>query len=176
MHPPNFRDAGEALSLWLDPSPIPAGRLFRGGRIDTLTHLEDLGHARTILNLRRGTDPDHLGLPVVHVPAPDGLENYDTRVRRVSDWIQRALGVLAAPETQWPVYVHCTSGRDRTGVVIAAALVTLGVPSKAIIGEYLLSDGANHTLIARALYGLTSFRLADPRTSEALRRNLGAGG
>jgi protein-tyrosine phosphatase len=174
MHPINFRDVGEALSLWLDPSPIPVERLFRGGRFDTLSRLEDLGHARTILNLRRGADPNHLGLSVIHVPAPDDLENYDTGGRRVSDWIRRALGVLAAPETQWPVYIHCTSGRDRTGVVIAAALVTLGVPNDAIVAEYLLSDGADAGLIARALEGLASFKLAEPQTSKLLRRNLGA--
>ena len=33
----NYRDVGEALGLWLEPSPIPSGVLLRGGKLDTLT-------------------------------------------------------------------------------------------------------------------------------------------
>jgi len=176
MHPVNFRDVGEALSLWVEPPPLPVGRLFRGGGFDTLSRLEDLGHPKTILNLRRGPDPDHLGVRVIDVPAPDGLENYKTDRRHVSDWIRGVLSSLAAPSTQWPVYVHCRSGRDRTGVVVAAALFALGVPSSVIRKEYLLSDGANSVLIARALEGLASFKFTGAHGREALQQSLGVSG
>jgi protein-tyrosine phosphatase len=175
MHPVNFRDVGEALGLWLEPPPVRVGRLFRGGRFDSLTRLEELGNPRTILNLRRGNDPEHLGVPIIHVPAPDDLENYNTRERRVSDWIRQALSALSAPGTSWPVYIHCTSGRDRTGVIVAAVLVALGVPATVVQDEYLLSDRADAILIGGALDGLTSLKLtlAD---REALVRSLGAAG
>jgi protein-tyrosine phosphatase len=175
MHPVNFRDVGEALSLWLDPPPIRVGRLFRGGRFDSLARLEDLGSPRTILNLRRGGDPEHLDVPIIHVPAPDDLENYNTRERRVSDWIRRAVSSLTAPGTLWPVYIHCTSGRDRTGVVVASVLLVLGVPATVVQEEYLLSDRADPSLIGQALDGLTSFQLASA-ARDALLRNLGPAG
>ncbi len=153
--PLNYRDVGETLGLWLDPSPIPPGRLLRGGRMDPLTNAADLGHPATILNLRRGPDPKQLdGVRYLHVPAADKLENYDTRQRRVRAWLGDALAVLANPRTAWPLYVHCTSGRDRTGVVIAAALLLLEVPAPVVAEEYLLSDGAERGAIQQAVAGI----------------------
>ncbi|NUP08814.1 MAG: hypothetical protein HOW73_22435 [Polyangiaceae bacterium] len=154
LQPTNFRDVGDALSLWLEPSPLPRGRLLRGGKFDELTALADLGSARTILNLRRGPDPTHLAARLLHVPASDELENYDTRQHRVRQWLGRALDILADPATEWPVYVHCTSGRDRTGVVIAAALISIGVPRNVVFEEYMLSDGADADAITLALDGM----------------------
>lgn len=156
MTPPlNFRDVGETLGLWLDPSPIPAGRLFRGGRLDALTTPADLGSPATILNLRRGPDPRHLdGVRYLHVPAADDLENYSTHERRVRTWLREVLAELTSAGTAWPVYLHCTSGRDRTGVVVAAVLLLLDVPPPVVVEEYLLSEGADRGLIQRAVEGI----------------------
>lgn len=172
MQPVNFRDVGEALSLWVDPSPVSAGRLLRGGKLDHLSRLEHFGHPRTILNLRRGPDPTHLAARIVHVPADDDIENYETRQRRVREWLTRALSVLADPATAWPVYVHCTSGRDRTGVVVASALAAIGVPRSIVAEEYMLSDGADRRAIELALDGIPA-PLVD---SSALRLALGCEG
>ena len=173
MRPANFRDVGEALGLWLDPSPLASGRLFRGGRFDTLASLDDLGSPKTILNLRRGPDPDHLGIARLHVPAPDNLENYNTDLRRVADWVRQAVGSLAAAHTEWPVYVHCTSGRDRTGVVIAAVLLALDVPTNVVVDEYLLSEGGDRKLIQRAIEGFGKAAFLPARDRAALRERLG---
>ncbi|HEV8612700.1 MAG TPA: tyrosine-protein phosphatase [Gemmatimonadales bacterium] len=156
MSPPlNYRDVGEALGLWLDPSPLRTGRLFRGGRLDELTTAADLRHPATILNLRRGADEKLLaGVRYLHVPASDELENYDTSQRKVRAWLREALSVLASPKTAWPVYLHCTSGRDRTGLVIAAALLLLDIPPEIVVEEYLLSDGATRGPIVQAVRGI----------------------
>lgn len=153
--PANFRDVGETLGLWLDPAPVPSGRLFRGGRIDALTSAADLGMPGTILNLRRGADQRTLsGVRYLQVAAANDLENYDTETRKVRKWLGSVLGVLADPKTTWPVYLHCTSGRDRTGVVVAGALLVIGVPRQAVIEEYLLSDGADRSRIQHAVDGI----------------------
>ncbi len=155
FQPVNFRDVGEVLGLWLDVSPIPPCRLFRGGRFDPMTTASELGSPRTILNLRRGPDPSHLpGVTYLHVPAEDGLENYDTRQRRVRLWLGKALSALATSEVAWPVYVHCTSGRDRTGVVVAAALLSIDVPREVVAEEYMLSEGAARASIDLAIDGI----------------------
>lgn len=172
MHPANFRDVGEALSLWLEPSPVPTGRLFRGGRIDALSTPADIGHARTVINLRQGPDPSHLPARMLHFPAPDRVENYETTLRPVSRWVSDTLKALAAPDMQWPVYLHCTSGRDRTGVIVAAILVSLGVPANVIVEEYLLSEGADAHLIDRAISGLSASGLQRMPEIDMLRSRL----
>lgn len=41
---------------------------------------------------------------------------------------------------QTPMLVHCTAGKDRTGVVVAILLELLGVPRDAILADYRKSD------------------------------------
>jgi protein-tyrosine phosphatase len=173
FHPLNYRDVGDALSLWLDPSPIPRGRLLRGGKLDAMTSAADLGNPHTILNLRRGQDPQHLAaITSLHVPAANNVENYDTGRRDVRTWLARALAVLASPATEWPVYVHCTSGRDRTGIVVGAALLLCDIPRSVILEEFLLSDGAERVAIERALDGIAGHEVSLGVDRGHLRANL----
>ena len=46
---------------------------------------------------------------------------------------------LADP-TNLPAVVHCTAGKDRTGIVTALLLAALGVPDDTIIADYSLSN------------------------------------
>ncbi|KAH7033302.1 tyrosine/serine protein phosphatase [Microdochium trichocladiopsis] len=39
-----------------------------------------------------------------------------------------------------PLLVHCTQGKDRTGLIIALVLTILGVPTEAVAHDYLLSN------------------------------------
>lgn len=48
---------------------------------------------------------------------------------------------------EYPVLIHCRSGKDRTGVVVAALLTILGVERDAIVEEFLLSKGAMREMI-----------------------------
>jgi protein-tyrosine phosphatase len=169
----NHRDVGECLAILADGEPLIApGRLFRGGKFDELHDPSDLGHPATILNLRRGPDPRHLSARIVHMPADDSYENYQTAQPEVLAWVRRALGVLADPRTAYPVYVHCTSGKDRTGVVVAAALAALGAPDDLIIAEYELSDGVKRGAIVTALAGLRARALLSGGPIAALAAHL----
>jgi len=149
--------------------------LFRGGRVDVLTAREDLAGSQTILNLRRGRDPEVRGTRELHIPASNTLDNYRTAERPVRRWLNEALRALADDETAWPVYVHCTAGRDRTGVLVAAVLHRIGVPEQVIVEEYALSDNADEALIVEALRGMGDMSWCSTTPSH-LRRILGPAG
>jgi protein-tyrosine phosphatase len=55
-----------------------------------------------------------------------------------SQWSTLLKG-LAEPETP-PALIHCTYGRDRTGVAVALILSSLGVPREKVMEDYLLSN------------------------------------
>jgi len=52
--------------------------------------------------------------------------------------IGESLHILADP-SNYPILVHCTHGKDRTGLVIALALAAIGVDEELIIEDYAKS-------------------------------------
>ena len=46
---------------------------------------------------------------------------------------------LADP-AQTPALIHCTAGKDRTGLVVALLLLTLDVPEETVLADYTLSN------------------------------------
>ena len=150
----NLRDVGEWVALIAGRAYLPRGRLLRGGKLDAVRDLAELGHPATIVNLRMGEDREIFGAAYRHVAIPNAHEKYDTRDRAVRRWLN-AVGTAVAEAPGVPILVHCASGKDRTGVVVAVLLSTLGVPREVIVEEYLLSDGAiERSWIERALDGV----------------------
>ena len=100
-------------------------QLFRGAqpRDGGLQRLAALG-IRTVINLRGRSDDARreeqeaqgLGLNYFQMPM-SGLRR-PTKVQ-----VTNALNIINAPEN-WPVFVHCRRGIDRTGMVIASYRVT----------------------------------------------------
>ncbi|KAK4546237.1 hypothetical protein LTR36_002374 [Oleoguttula mirabilis] len=64
--------------------------------------------------------------------AEDSLQHCTAEVKAVFD-------VLADREA-YPLLLHCTQGKDRTGLTVLLALVLLGVPSEAVKKDYVLSE------------------------------------
>jgi protein-tyrosine phosphatase len=60
---------------------------------------------------------------------------------------------LAAHGDGLPMLVHCTAGKDRTGLVIAAILQLLGVPDDVIADDYELSEAGHHAGRVQQLLG-----------------------
>lgn len=62
--------------------------------------------------------------------------------------------------------------RDCTGLVIAAALLGIGVERSVVMDEYLLSDGADPAWINLAIEGLAAFEYQGDCRRDFLRQGL----
>jgi len=161
----NFRDIGGYPAN--DGRAVRSGLYFRAGRQDRMT-AEDLVKAqvlgiKTQIDLRRpdeaaeqGRGPlESLGATYYNLAViPDGgSEQLSRLVGDTNISGERYLGYLEfGPET-WlamfrlfanadcsPMVLHCTAGKDRTGVSTAFLLSVLGVNRSIIEADYLLTN------------------------------------
>lgn len=144
--------------------PVAAGGTVRWRtllRSDALHRLQPEGQAvlagldlRTVVDLRTPMEAeiapsalDGLMARVTHISLLSGeLQSlpleldaiYRFMVDECGDAIAAAVAVLAA-ENSCPALVHCSAGKDRTGIVVAVVLAVLGVPDEVIAADYALS-------------------------------------
>ncbi len=139
----NFRDAGEWINEIAGQNMVPTGKIFRGGKLEFIKSPEEISHPGTIVNLRNGPDPDDkiFNSDYFHFPTSNDYEKYETRHKKVRKWLNDIFMTFENEINNFPVLFHCTSGKDRTGVVVASLLKILNVKDAFIIEEYLLSDG-----------------------------------
>lgn len=144
-----------------------AGRTIRWRtcfRADSLHRLEPeaqktlLDHGvRTVIDLRRSDEIEaapnvfagsssvtyrHLSLLVDTPPTPGVPRPLVETYRHILNARQAQIGeifhLLAAPGAL-PAVLHCTAGKDRTGIIVALVLALVGVPTTTIIEDYALS-------------------------------------
>lgn len=60
--------------------------------------------------------------------------------------IRQALELIA--EAPGPIVFHCTSGKDRTGLIAAFVLTLLGVPRQDVLADFALTELATRRLVA----------------------------
>jgi len=170
----NFRDLGGYRTA--DGRMVAWRTLFRADGLNRLTdadvaQLGDIGLA-TVIDLRtpdeaeqRGRFPvdrvpvTYLGLPLTDVlPAneelPDWKEaayvasRYGAMVSEGGPVLTSAIQALATGDAL-PAVMHCSAGKDRTGVLSALILAFLGVPDETIVADYALSAAAMGRLLER---------------------------
>ncbi len=143
-----------------------SGVLLRSASLHHLTagdvaHLMDAYGLRLVLDLRTAREIDKDGpTPLVRagvetvalsfIPEegralPETGDDTDPLLRHYlgyladrPDSVVGAVRRLAAPDAG-PALVHCAAGKDRTGVLVALVLDTVGVSREAVIADYALS-------------------------------------
>ena len=65
--------------------------------------------------------------------------------------------ILNLKEDEYPLLVHCTEGKDRTGVVIAILLMILGVDRKDIKKDYMATNKVNKRKAQIAYFMIKNF-------------------
>lgn len=174
----NLRDIGGYPAA--DGRRVRWGRVYRSGSLahldePALAHLAGLG-LRTVYDLRTpqeaARNPDRLpaGAAYLNLPTyPDGNTGawlqtllfrrheldtvFEEGYLRMADSSAAAFGEvlrrLAEPADQ-PCLVHCTAGKDRTGILIALLLLLLGVPEDLVLADYALSNQAYAHILGAA--------------------------
>jgi len=85
--------------------------------------------------------------------AEDSLEHCTAEVRACFD--------ILADRASYPVLVHCTQGKDRTGLIVLLVLLLLGVSREAIEGDYRLSESELQPERQERLKEITSIGLPE---------------
>ncbi len=155
-HLHNLRDVG---GVAVGDSVVRRGVLYRSAAplresAELVGDLQALG-VRSVLDLRddgeRALSPEvwaGSGLTVRHVPVfenhlrdtvfSDLAELYDIIIERHGEALAEAFTALAHSEP--PTLVHCTAGKDRTGLLVGLALSAVGVADEGVLADYGLSE------------------------------------
>jgi protein-tyrosine phosphatase len=192
-----FRDVGGMSAAG---GVIREGRLFRSGH---LAGLDEEGadalrtRIRRILDLRADDEAAEdvtalEGVAITRLPLYLGstrsffLEDYSLGeiyahlLSRSSEQLVAAVRIIAAGE---PTLVHCTAGKDRTGVTIALALAAVGADREAIVSDYALTGrlipdehrrATSARLAARYPQSQHAWMLATESPAEVMRATLEA--
>lgn len=171
----NFRDLGGLPTV--DGRRIRRGRFFRSDTLqvlaeDDVAHLVDGLGLAAVVDLRspaeaveEGRGPIALhprGVTYVNVPLGMArLEGWDpdaapgvVTAQMYLEQITEDPGVPIALElisvlAARPTVVHCTIGKDRTGVVVAMALLVLGVDEETVVADYMASAANIDRMVER---------------------------
>jgi len=152
----NFRDVG---GLPAGGRRTCSGVLYRSGNLVAVDDagartLRELG-IRRVIDLRDESEVAHApsrlddGVEIQHEPLFLGsvasffardLSLDDMYAALVDDSAERVVSAVRGILNAQPVLVHCTVGKDRTGVTVAIALAAAGVDREAVIADYARTE------------------------------------
>lgn len=142
----NTRDAGGYQTT--DGKHVKYGMLYRGGKLNDITEsglheMNEILHIRTDMDLRTPGEGgagqvSPLGTDVIYMnyDAPWYWTNCSNA--KYKDALKQEIQAFADPDN-FPIYVHCSLGRDRTGTLIILINGLLGVSQKDLAMDYELS-------------------------------------
>ncbi len=165
----NFRDLGGYHSMHSDKD-MRWGMLYRSAQIDTFDSatrrtMKSLG-IRTVIDLRSSEEaaskPDPSEFKVVSIPIAagnlpvilkeliSGQVKSDT-INRIAERVNRSLASdfqkeykqmfdVLLDRSNYPILIHCTSGKGRTGFASALIMAALNVNEDLIMADYQLSN------------------------------------
>jgi protein-tyrosine phosphatase len=156
LHPlHNFRDAGALTTL---KNPFRAGMLLRSaaplGALEEIQGLLDAYAIAAIIDLRDEGERVHAAwagctVEVISIPVFAGElrtlrfdslgELYTIMLARFTPSLVAAVAAIS-DNSDAPLLVHCTAGKDRTGVVIALVQEVLGINRHAVLAHYAVSQ------------------------------------
>ncbi|GAA1977014.1 tyrosine-protein phosphatase [Isoptericola halotolerans] len=162
----NLRDVGTA-------SPeLRTGVLLRSDapRADDVVPADVVWPPRTVLDLRDGGEAREahplaevatvVSLPVLagattraetsSQPVPFDLGRLYLEMLEEPGATRLVAGVRAVAVDDGPVLVHCTAGKDRTGVLVALVLALVGVDRASIVTDYVRTDVNMPQVLSRA--------------------------
>ncbi|WP_144018579.1 tyrosine-protein phosphatase [Demequina sp. NBRC 110051] len=138
------------------------------------SHLEDWP-PRTVVDLRGDSEKAHahalgavatiVDIPVLDDAALTGAQARETLMSLEVLYTHMTQGAPAAAlvravhlvaEAEGPVLVHCSAGKDRTGVLAALLETLLDVPRAAVVADYVATGEHMHGVIERMMRGVTA--------------------
>jgi protein-tyrosine phosphatase len=165
---PNFRDIGGYATT--NGRHVRWGEVFRSNELSTLTPADEDKVAAldlaAVIDLRTVDERQRAPSRWSHAP-PDIYESPQPTLAPVMHTILSDAGTAAGARAgmiafyqhmpddyheeyaamlhriasgKLPILVHCTAGKDRTGVAMAVLLRTLGVPRRTVVEDYVLTE------------------------------------
>lgn len=131
----DFRTPAERTSA---PNRLPAQRSYSAVELSILEGaMADL--AKRMMSSEGPADPAVLEQAMASLPTLDEL--YLTMVRHGAEHFARVARLVAAGTgDNDAVLIHCTAGKDRTGVAVALVLEAVGVERDAVVADYAQSE------------------------------------
>ncbi|MCA9327767.1 tyrosine-protein phosphatase, partial [Candidatus Saccharibacteria bacterium] len=151
----NFRDAAASSNV------LKKGVLYRSGQLSALTPKGAdalsslLGNNGTIIDVRTASqrsgnkDENVAGSKNISIPI-DGILDQEPMVTDPKRRTQIAKALRAAANADGPVLIHCVSGKDRTGWLVAMIMYANGATNAQVMDEYMLSKEAFPTGVKQA--------------------------
>ncbi len=139
--PRNFRDIAEGVNEAASRSLLVPGQVYRSGEIHSLGFLHEMG-IRTVISLRRTPDPIAQGIEMIQIAPREKMNNYEYETAVFMEWLECLFVKLT--EVSFPILLHCTAGKDRTGVAVGLLLKAIGIKDDFVLADYRLSDGQTY--------------------------------